>query len=73
MSLKWRDINEAIEEAERTILIAETNVSKMVQFISKNERIRSVRSRYHDLSSLVKLKRTLKDFNAKTMRWKEQP
>jgi len=66
MSLKWYEINEAIEDAKETIRVVDVKVNQMAGIISGKLKICDV-----DSDILCKLKSELKNFNMHTFKWKD--
>ena len=66
MSLKWYEINEAIEDAKETTRVVDVKVNQMAGIISGKLKICDV-----DSDILCKLKSELKNFNMHTFKWKD--
>ncbi len=64
--MTFKEMAEAIQEANETIRAAKYQVREMAELISGNLRMGNVRG-----SVLLKLKQELKQFNGTTWRWKK--
>ena len=71
MALEWNELWAKINDAERTFKHADIMAENMARILVG--RLRHVGDTYSSKRTLVKLKKELQDFNAKTMVWKDQP
>jgi len=60
-------LNEAIDEAERTQRLADINTSLMIKIIAG--RLRHAKLDYQTTNNLAKMKKELRDFNMTTKSW----
>ena len=66
--MRFHEMFEAMNEAERTLKLADEQSEKMARLLSG--RLRMASRSYFGARAVADLKRELRDFNMQTCRWK---